>query len=392
MKIEFLLQYVSSINKKYEGIAQVTGENFNIFQILKIEAREVSTHSAFLAELLKPKGSHGQGDAFLKLFVNLFKVESFDEHNKIDAEVFVEENIGDISEDYSSGGRIDIVVKPKGKGMKEIVIENKIYARDQYKSLVRYKEKYPNCKLFYLTLDGKNPEDSSIEVAQSNNLEKGKDYFTLSYKDDILSWLHLCRKEATNHPILRETLTQYINLIKHLTNQTMNDTTKNEIVTTVLKNSDNIESAENIANLWTDIKFKIIDNLREGIVAIAKNLTLEIKFSDCILGKKDSGFWFFKRDWKYCIYFEFQTDFEYLWVGIDTLDSNFRKEPQLKESLKKTFSNIGKNLDDENWMWVCQFDKWENTAWKDVESIIPNAIKEMVEFFLKRIEEENIGL
>ncbi len=32
MNIQALLDRVSAINKKYEGIAEITGENFNIFK------------------------------------------------------------------------------------------------------------------------------------------------------------------------------------------------------------------------------------------------------------------------------------------------------------------------------------------------------------------------
>ncbi len=64
-----LLSQVSSIIQQYEKVAELTGENFNVFKILKVETKEVKTHSAFIAELLNPQGSHGQGDVFLKLFV-----------------------------------------------------------------------------------------------------------------------------------------------------------------------------------------------------------------------------------------------------------------------------------------------------------------------------------
>ena len=68
LELEKLLIQVSAISKKYENAAKLTGENFNIFDVLKLSTSEVRTHSAFLAELLNPEGSHGQGDIFLRLF------------------------------------------------------------------------------------------------------------------------------------------------------------------------------------------------------------------------------------------------------------------------------------------------------------------------------------
>ena len=46
------------------------GENFNIFKTLGMQTSEVRLHSAFLAELLNPNGSHGLKDKFLKAFLN----------------------------------------------------------------------------------------------------------------------------------------------------------------------------------------------------------------------------------------------------------------------------------------------------------------------------------
>ena len=64
--VQNLLTQVSVISEKYDAIAELTGENFNIFKILKMETKEVKTHSAFLAELLNPKGSNGQIDVLIK--------------------------------------------------------------------------------------------------------------------------------------------------------------------------------------------------------------------------------------------------------------------------------------------------------------------------------------
>lgn len=69
---ESLLDQVNALLKRYADINQITGEEFNIFRILKLESSEVRMHSAFLAELLNPKGSHGQKDTFLKLFIDRF--------------------------------------------------------------------------------------------------------------------------------------------------------------------------------------------------------------------------------------------------------------------------------------------------------------------------------
>lgn len=44
------------------------GERFNIFRIFKNHRSEL-VHSRFLGQMLNPRGSHGEGDAFLDVFL-----------------------------------------------------------------------------------------------------------------------------------------------------------------------------------------------------------------------------------------------------------------------------------------------------------------------------------
>ncbi len=122
------VRYVSALSAQRDKILQATGEKFNIFRVLNLSTSETRTHSAFLAELFNPKGSHGQGSVFLKLFVEQLGIKDFDFKS---ANVEIEKFAGYIDADYREGGRIDIVITDNnGQG---IIIENKIYAGDQKK-------------------------------------------------------------------------------------------------------------------------------------------------------------------------------------------------------------------------------------------------------------------
>ena len=140
MKIEELFESIKPIitdNKKLQAEKESKGEFFNIFSILKMETDEVNTHSAFLAELLNPKGSHGQQDLFLRKFLET--IVHTDKLNIQNAQVCMEFTIGPISENYETGGRIDILIHlPKAKYL--ILIENKINAGDQKLQLFRYNQ------------------------------------------------------------------------------------------------------------------------------------------------------------------------------------------------------------------------------------------------------------
>ena len=60
MTIHQLHHFLQGIHHKIQEqdkLAAATGENFNVFKILGVEAYEVGTHSAFLSELLSPQGT-----------------------------------------------------------------------------------------------------------------------------------------------------------------------------------------------------------------------------------------------------------------------------------------------------------------------------------------------
>ena len=195
------------------------GENYNLFSILSIERYELK-HSALIANLLDPKGSHGCGDAFLRAFFEIaLKGTAYPFESSTPPDSYTEYYTGPIVGD--TGGRIDILVKSSRYGL---IIENKIYAGDQDKQLTRYdnygKKTFGADKylLAYLTLYG---YDASKESTATKSAEE-VGYLRLSYAEDILRWLEQCARLAYDKPLVRESLNQYIRTIKQLTYQDMN--------------------------------------------------------------------------------------------------------------------------------------------------------------------------
>ena len=225
-KTKHLLNQVGSLLKSYDKLAKSTGENFNIFSVMGMERDEVKTHSSIIAELLNPKGSHSQGSVFLKIFFqeieSLNEIPNFDFDNAV---IKVEEYIGPINKEYTEGGYIDITIKDKTN---QIVIENKIDALDQKGQLFRYKNYYKECKLIYLTKNGKSPDKISYYLDAKNNINI-EEVILVCYKNKISTWIEKCHKEAIHRPMLRELLKQYSNLLKKLTNQTINNELKMDI-------------------------------------------------------------------------------------------------------------------------------------------------------------------
>lgn len=363
-----LLTQIGAIRSQYEKIAEITGENFNIFNVLKLSTNEVRTHSAFIAELLNPAGSHGQKDVFLNLFIDLLKfkftknenirLKALNNINVSQALVIVEESKGAKQDDY--GGRIDIVVKDN---FYQIVIENKIYAQDQEKQLIRYNNEYPESTLLYLTLDGKDADEISVKSKIGVSLKSNLDYFTISYEAEIVKWLESCKKEAVNLPLLRETISQYIQLIKQLTHQTMEEAEKSEIINKVLQSEEQILALKVLTenNIWDETRKRILTDIINVETGIGNDLGLITeKDQDYSLGNKNSGFWFFKEKWYYCIYFCFEDDFEKLSFGIYAINNNTNHKSEVKNKFAEI---LGKSIDDSQWVWKQNFDAYEDISW-----------------------------
>jgi len=389
--IKALLTQVSGIIHKYDEFAALTGENFNIFRILNLSTREVKLHSSLLAELLNPKGSHGMKDAFLRLFVRklflLDKTQNIDSLQTLNATVEVEKRTGAIDSEKKNGGPIDIYIQLPGN--KNIIIENKIYAPDQDSQLRRYYNFDKTAALVYLNLEGKEANEYTTKNNDYSAEADKIDPILISYKDYIKEWLEECKKEATNHPLLRETITQYIFLIKSLTHQTMNENMKNELAKLIAENSDLIKSAQEINEVWNDCKFQIIQNLAVEIRGIAERLKLKCEIDEK-LGAEDSSFKFYREDWCYGINFYFVSEFENVLIGIDNISNENKCSEDINQNLKEFLSDFriefGSKLDYRNWIWVSTFTAWDNTNWANIKKEAPQAIEEATKIILEKLD------
>lgn len=254
--VEKFFSGLKAIRERYLPLGNKVENSFNIFNILGLYNREVK-HSAFIAEMLNPKGSHQQGDSYLQLFYQRIGLEY-----KGRVSVFTE---------YSfANGRIDIYVKAEEDSYKSIIIENKIEAGDQNKQLWRYRQFDPKAKLLYLTLNGKNASSASVYKL------KDFEYQTVSYEFLIVSWLEDCLKIVKDTPILRETIRQYLNLIKQLTGQTLLQEEKMDIAKLVCENDDYLGLFFHLINNQNAIYQKLEDRLWTEIVAAADNVGLKV--------------------------------------------------------------------------------------------------------------------
>jgi len=272
-----LLRIADAQRRHTEAMARATGEHFNVFQILRVGHYEVRTHSPMVAELLNPRGCHGQGCIFLRQFCSVLEVEGFDPES---ARVRTEFHIGPQTDE--EGGRIDILISDKSGS--QIIIENKIYAGEQSNQLGRYRKYSPGAHLFFLTLFGDASQDAGVE----NALE----VTNISYRSHILQWLEACRKEAVNAPTVRETITQYIHLIQQLTHQNTNTRMSQELTAAVLQSESTYRAYNALCKAERDVHKTILAKLKHELEPIAVTLGLNLDFPDSDLSERYDGFSF----------------------------------------------------------------------------------------------------
>ncbi len=334
------------------------GENYNIFYDLGFMSDEVHLHSMFLANLLNPKGSHGQRgkflEAFLKMLQKSFPAISADRLvlDTANASVEVEKYIGRQTD--SEGGRIDIYLTD---GKHSIIIENKIYAGDQHHQMLRYwnygmsqkgDDTEKSFVLIYLTLDGCSPSKDSLGEDLKEN-----DIVCLSYKGDIRGWLDRCVELASRTPLVRETINQYISTIDILTNNVMED---NKELLDILCKEENLDAIYDIANNKNIVVNRIINEvfipkLRD--LAESKGLTMGDNCTENWMEESWAGASFYNPKWKYLkLVFEFERrGLGSLIFGFHTKDEDGVKREDVKdwEKVQKNYST--KDVNNQCWIW-----------------------------------------
>lgn len=241
----------SIYNSVLDNTAQFVNERsrqFSIFDMLGQSSREL-THSAFIAQMLNPKGTHEVGALFLNIFLAHLPVK-FDFLTD-DADVEIEKDYGPKTGkgEGSRGGRIDIFLRDSYGRI--IAIENKIYATDQEDQLQRYSnsisEESNEYLILYLTLDGRKPSNCSGTVK----------YHQISYKHTIKRWLEDCQKalDAT-HP-LHNIITQYMTTINTLISD-------QQVIGILSQSSHNLKASLQIARLAGTAR----QNLKERFLKI----------------------------------------------------------------------------------------------------------------------------
>lgn len=372
-EIKKLLDSVNSILreekiKKEESLRR--GERFNMFQICGVDHYEVM-HSAIIASFLDPKGNHGQKDKYLKVFISI-----------LDDKIGIETSSCSVYTEYvTNEGRIDILIEDKkGKG---IIIENKVYATDQWEQLKRYdrfsKHKYgeSNYAIYYLTLDKHDASDSSAgEVA----------YNCISYGEHILNWIEECIKESVTTPLIRETFIQYSNHIKQLTNQDMDTMNKEALIEMMINTPEAIAALFSVQEEYKKLAFE--HYVKPAFEEFCKENNLIYGERNLFEYGKEKGLYFRRNEWDIFaiwVYSENKRSNSGFYWGI----SDYKGEAIKLESSSYLIGGKSSLHWPYGYAYLTKYGNWDDmkTVAAMINGDFANSIKEIVGQALRKIDE-----
>lgn len=390
--ITIMLEAISKLyeqQKKVKEKKREEGECFNVFNTIGLRTEEVRLHSAFIAELLNPDGSHGLSHRFLQAFLELIETsDDYIDYRRCEQNNIVERVIGPVNDMGTEGGRIDIIIED---GNHAVIIENKIYASDQKNQMLRYnnyaKKDFPNgYKLVYLSLDGHEPDDCSL----------GKDeYKVISYEKEIVEWLEKCYSISDSKPLVQSVIKQYCELVKQITNTDMDTTYKNNLMSIMLDPKNVIAVGEmlQLQDEWFGmILEKYIWNPLEKLA----------KQKQMLFGKEleiagdwnGAGAWIYREEWKYYGIFIWTKNRKYwadMFVGVSWFEVPNRKNKISKKDRKDCKLNCLNSFDpnDEEWPYGWEFLQNDIRNWN--YEIIDNIVQGKVFDYIKKKFEDIIS-
>ena len=231
--------------------------DYNIFTLFHGFSDEVNLHSNFIASLLDPNGDHYKNDLFLKLFLETCGIDDFS----------IDTSRATVFKEFK---HIDIYISD---GKKHIILENKVYAKDQPTQIARYIKAIQNegakdediCVL-YLHPDGKLPNNQSFGDYHTRLLGENPsiEFKVISYGNEILKWIDRCKNEVSNITDLNVFLSQYKDVIEMIYDRYKRiDEMETAKFVEIFK--ENYTAVSEIANNYQETRKKIIDEFFENV-------------------------------------------------------------------------------------------------------------------------------
>ena len=301
-------------------------EPFNVFSSLQNKNGYLNEilHSRFLHALLSYRKPGSETRENLKDFLQyVAKIPDFELCSaKVDRECY----------------NIDILITNADK--KAVVIENKTNPIDKKpvdrdKQLWRYYktlkcQDYSDIHLLYLTPDGSDPSPESLGKLKKEKIIK------IAYKRDLIqTWLERCQKRAYDEPELRESVAQYLQLIRKLTGTDFRGEYMEDLKELCLKETNGVSNLVLIRDLHkarSEVETELLKKMWNKIESELKPKIQDFPNKNRSYNKNNKGL---RYQLSESISLEIVVDSYAIWFGIGCSEENHKdKYDKLKEALK----------------------------------------------------------
>ncbi|PNK59675.1 PD-(D/E)XK nuclease family protein [Psychrobacter sp. FDAARGOS_221] len=257
--------------------------DFNTFNYIKTDELGISK---ILADLLDPKGTHGQKELFLQLFIQHSMIDIKKDENwqafiknadktKVSTEVLTEAS--------GTRRRMDIYLEGVVHGKKYgICIENKPYASDQVGQIKDYALELTNravdhWHIVYLSEYRELPSESSITAEDLSSLISENKFTSLRFRS-LIEWLKACRLECQNNDV-SIFLRQFIAFIQKQFMGIENMSKSNAVLEIMKQDTSSIEASLMVQNNIERMKESLILELINQLIEKNTNPKINIEYS-----------------------------------------------------------------------------------------------------------------
>lgn len=353
--------FTTNLIEKLKTVSFNSGntKSANILYMLGVENKEVII-CRLLASLIEPNGLHCLGIEPLKIFFKCINVnKKYSDNMLSNAMVETEELISD-------NRRVDIVIHIDND---VIPIEVKLYAKDQDAQLCDYFNYYKAIdkdtdkdidKIYYLTIDGKEPSKSSV-----GNLKK-ENYSCISFFKEIYSFLSDLEELSTGaENDLIKIIKDFKEVISNLRSDEENMKEIVEKITKCFEDNNNqvdnefLQIVKYSDKIWDEIRFLTLKNSIEKQSNNKYSLKREIKNK----GKLD-----FDTHCKYAITYD---EREVAYLAIDLNLYIVIKDKEKRKNFEVKNSNGDSKKYETNKEYVWKYIKINDKKW-DLRNVDPN--------------------
>ncbi len=357
-EVEQLLQefntWFASEQKAQERYQAQLAPEFSLIDYLRNDEMALSK---YLALLLNPLGTHGQGDLYLKRFLDVPGMQKVADLIDLSSAVQVD------TEYYlPNGRRIDIYLRSNSGGLG---VENKPWAADQANQLRDYAEylhnQFSDGKWLLIYLCNDEVKEYSLPASTPPHL---KDRVIWLSFFQLAEWLESCVPHTRALPVkvFVEALGRFVN--ERINGESMIDN-RDELTALVLRNEANTRSAFLIAQQLREVKQRLLENFIEFLrkeLADLKGVEIHLDPSLADGARRYAGFHIqFHPDDSYILRCDFErTNHGNFYYGIRLLNDTAPKKgwkqrnQEVRHAMNELFAFDGEYTDTFPW-WTHDF-------------------------------------